>query len=439
MSLGLALSGGGSKAAAFHAGTLRGLSETGLLGPVDVVSSVSGGSIFGAAWMAALSRGESLEAFIQKMQQELTRGFIARTIRPRLLRTLFPGYTRTDALARTFDDIFFHGMILQDLPLHPRLVMNTTVMNHGQTGKFAREGFKVVGLVPRGSTAMSEWIPLANYKVSLAASASAAFPVGLPPVYLGRGEGGVPDGWGATEELRATKVFALTDGGVLEDLGVQTLLNSRSEFGCWDVIMSDAGTRETLWTPGGLTNRLEGLFMGAVSAPVIERVTVLMNDKEDRDMRHIAFGEQQKTWLIEALRDPAVAAKNDMATYLARQKRGPQRRVLMVRLSQGWGHFVSAIPQWRLCGLAQDFEESTGKKAPPLPVSSDEAAKEKLLEDVGRSLQPAKAIFEAMGGNERVDHLNTIATSFSALPGEIVSGLCEHARWQVHAAKAVYW
>ena len=116
--------------------------------------------------------------------------FIARTVRARLLKTLLPGYTRTNAIAGTFDAAFFHGMTLKDLPKRPRLVMNTCVMNHGQVGKFAREGFKAVGLVPPGSKAPSQWAPLPDFSVALAASASAAFPVGLPPVYLSRGAGG---------------------------------------------------------------------------------------------------------------------------------------------------------------------------------------------------------------------------------------------------------
>ena len=68
---GLALSGGGSRAAAFHRGTLMGLADVGLLSEVAVVSTVSGGSIFGAAWMASQSRGETLDAFLASMRAEL--------------------------------------------------------------------------------------------------------------------------------------------------------------------------------------------------------------------------------------------------------------------------------------------------------------------------------------------------------------------------------
>ena len=41
--IGLALSGGGYRAAAYHVGTLRALRYLGLLDKVDVISSVSGG------------------------------------------------------------------------------------------------------------------------------------------------------------------------------------------------------------------------------------------------------------------------------------------------------------------------------------------------------------------------------------------------------------
>lgn len=416
-----------------------GLADVGLLPEVAVVSTVSGGSVFGAAWMASQSRKETLDDFLAAMRDELAKGFIARTVRARLLKTLLPGYTRTNAIAGTFDAAFFHGMKLNALPEGPRLVMNTCVMNHGQVGKFAREGFKAVGLVPPESTAVSEWVPLPEFSLALAASASAAFPVGLPPVYLSRGPDGVPEGWGDTPELQQARHIALTDGGVLENLGVQTLLNTASEFATWDLAVSDAGTREKAWTPGGLAAALRGFFMGAVSAPILERVTILMDDKEDRHMRHDLFRDQQMGWLAQALRYPSVAARHDLKAFLATQPKGPARRVLMMRVNQGWSHFVKAIPRWRLHGLAADFEARTAQPAPSLPPSGDVAAKETFLQAVGADLDPAKAIFAAMGGAERVDRLNAVETGFSALSLEDIDGLAEHARWQVHANKAVFW
>jgi len=46
--LGLALSGGGFRASFFHLGVLARLAELGLLRQIDVISSVSGGTIVGA-------------------------------------------------------------------------------------------------------------------------------------------------------------------------------------------------------------------------------------------------------------------------------------------------------------------------------------------------------------------------------------------------------
>ena len=46
--IGVSLSGGGYRAAAFHLGTLKKLHELGILQKTDVISTISGGSILGA-------------------------------------------------------------------------------------------------------------------------------------------------------------------------------------------------------------------------------------------------------------------------------------------------------------------------------------------------------------------------------------------------------
>src|SRR4051795_9273710 len=54
--VGLALSGGGFRAAFFHVGVLARLAELGVLPRVEVISTVSGGSIVGAAYYLRLRR-----------------------------------------------------------------------------------------------------------------------------------------------------------------------------------------------------------------------------------------------------------------------------------------------------------------------------------------------------------------------------------------------
>lgn len=76
----LALSGGGSRAIAFHLGCLRALRELELLEHVDTISTVSGGSVIGA--MYALD-GHDFDVFEANVRQLLARG-LARSLVRRL-------------------------------------------------------------------------------------------------------------------------------------------------------------------------------------------------------------------------------------------------------------------------------------------------------------------------------------------------------------------
>src|ERR1700742_4114156 len=76
--IGLALSGGGSRAVAFHLGCLRALKRLGLLDRVVVLSTVSGGSVIGAYFHAHKGDFESFEA---KVRQLLAEGLVKPMLR----------------------------------------------------------------------------------------------------------------------------------------------------------------------------------------------------------------------------------------------------------------------------------------------------------------------------------------------------------------------
>jgi len=405
MRLGLALSGGGSRAAAFHRGTLRGLAEVHLLDGVDVVSTVSGGSVFAAAWMAARWKGLPLEGFLERIASELARGFIARSINWRAFKLAMPSYTRSNLLAETFDRVLMHGMTLQDLPQRPVLCLNTTVMNTGQVGRFSREGFSSTGIRPPGADPRSNpMVALPRFPIADAATASAAFPIGLPPVYLLRGRD-IPKDWGEGG-VATHRRLALTDGGVLENLGVQTLLKSK-RFGAWDIILSDAGLKDPGWEAGGFVHHLRGLCMGLLSLPVIERVTVMMSDKQDRHMRVGAFDEMERSWLVRALR--AKEHLSGVKDYLETRPNHPPRRVLFIRLNQKLHQVMSSIPPWR---------RAKAERA---------------------NLNVATELHTQLGGDARIDELNRIPTGFGRLSRQDIDDLELHARWQAHAMHALYW
>jgi NTE family protein len=72
--IGLALSGGASRAIAFHLGCLRALNQLGLLDRVAVLSTVSGGSVIGAYFHAHQGDFTSFEAKIRAL---LAQGLLA--------------------------------------------------------------------------------------------------------------------------------------------------------------------------------------------------------------------------------------------------------------------------------------------------------------------------------------------------------------------------
>lgn len=79
--IGLALSGGGSRAAAFHLGCLRALSDRGLLPRVRVLSGISGGALLGALY----AYGPKQFAEFDAEATELLRGGLQLAIARRLL------------------------------------------------------------------------------------------------------------------------------------------------------------------------------------------------------------------------------------------------------------------------------------------------------------------------------------------------------------------
>ncbi len=122
--LGLALSGGGFRASFFHVGVLARLAETGTLRKVEVISTVSGGSILGALYYLALKdllesvpdaeiTDEHYVRVVRRVETALFDG-VAQQIRARAyadlgknLRMRHDDYSRSDRLGELYDEIFY--------------------------------------------------------------------------------------------------------------------------------------------------------------------------------------------------------------------------------------------------------------------------------------------------------------------------------------------
>lgn len=217
--IGLALSGGGFRAAAFHLGVFRELQSLGLLWRVDLLTCVSGGSIAGAY----LGRHWGDDGALDRLEQYLKTASIA--VSSVLGGALDPFHTRLDKLADNYARDLYGDIVLGALRDGPRLYLNTTNLATGNLFSFVTGG--------GGATEMGEWElgfhPADGFRLSRAVASSSAFPPVFPPMRLDNSE--YPAG--------ATDFVCLTDGGVYDNLGVNPLLRGRNALDY--VIVSDGG------------------------------------------------------------------------------------------------------------------------------------------------------------------------------------------------------
>ncbi len=386
---------------AFHRGTVRALHDLGVVDAIDVVSTVSGGSVFGAAWLCALAAAKTTPAFLAELEPVLTRGFVRPALwSPRALRLLLPGANRTRRLAETFDEILTGHRRLGDLPERPRLCMNASVLNHAEVGRFSRNGFscRAVGKPEVSGSYPETAVPVT---VGFAAAASAAFPFGLPPLSL-------PTTWLPAFEppIADHRTLVLTDGGVIENLGVQVLLRSH-RFRTNDIIVSDAGTAQTAWKPT-FVGRLKSFAAFALSRDTLSQLLAVMNEKQNKSMRQLVVRDVT-----------GLAAPQD------------DRALWFIRVDQQWDDFVRGVSASRRRRIAGE-----GK-----PVPDDTAGAAKVvafLESHGIDLGEARSHYDAMGGDAGARRANQVETNFTALGSDVVALLERHAMWQVHACRAVY-
>jgi len=269
-----------------------------------------------------------------------------------------------------------------------------------------------------------------EFKAARAAAASAAFPIGLPPLLLGRAElGDAP----RTNLLAGKHPLALSDGGVLENLGVQTLLKGGKSFGTWNIVVSDAGPRDVAWRPRRPLRWLTSLAIAALSASSLRRVLELMNDKENRSMRSATVLEAERSWVVERIAGATAATLPDIARDLVGDDLGrPRRRLFFVRLNQDWDSMLKGVPAWRLRELSHSTTTT-------LPLPGDARAIEAFLQrSTDVDLAPARAVYDKLLKGISVAELNRVATGFTGLGERQVHGLAAHARWQLLLQHALF-
>lgn len=270
--IGLALSGGGYRAAAYHIGTLRTLHKLGILNDVDVISSVSGGSILAAYYVLHKENYNKFEEeFIKHLQKGVVNTsfiyvigvliiilFLATLVSllfykvtadtgicislgfivffGLIMLTIFKSFTFlpiSKFVSKQYDKAFFSRKTLSDLPEEPLLNINATNIATQQIFSFSKNYMgEYVYMLPNDTPLFDA----THYPIADAVMASSSVPYAFTPISIG--EEFIK---GKLSNCRAKEMPMLIDGGVYDNQGAHKLTQKKSKYHCDYIIVSDAG------------------------------------------------------------------------------------------------------------------------------------------------------------------------------------------------------
>lgn len=246
MKVGLALSGGGTRAIAFHLGVLLRLAHCNVFDRITRLSTVSGGSLVAALIYThgnAKPVWPDARTFIQSTYPVLRQLLISTDLLS--LKTIircphltFPFLTRRSlSVSKLLRSRWRVIGSLSELPENPYWIINTTCIETGKNWRFSRKE-------------MGDWVFGRNYQPSydiadvVAASAAIPYALGAMSFKLpnnGWFECDPSTGIPVKEKELPLDTVRLWDGGAYENLGLEPLYKpGRGSIECDNVIVSDA-------------------------------------------------------------------------------------------------------------------------------------------------------------------------------------------------------
>ena len=135
--LGICLSGGGFRASFFHIGVLGRLAQRGLLRRLEVLSTVSGGSIIGALYFLHVKRllesrpdaevtDQDFVDIVARMERDVLAAVQKNVVMLTFLnpiktiRMALPSYSRSDRVGELYDELFYRPVFGGDRPVRMR-------------------------------------------------------------------------------------------------------------------------------------------------------------------------------------------------------------------------------------------------------------------------------------------------------------------------------
>lgn len=333
MSLALALSGGGHRAAAFHLGVLKYLASKYLLEDISVVSSTSGGSILTAqlfhhsrqsicSTASSKNTEETLlswptsDAFLSTVlgqaeeriiNQSLENHFIRRMINPK--NWLKFGH-RANLMAEVIHDYWSITSKMESLPQKPDWIINGTTNITGSRWYVKQsEGVCLMGSEDIGSANAK------GYSIADAVALSAAYPGVIGPYRLSsknyQWQFSV-DSKSNQHLMQSQKGLYLSDGGLYDNLGLEPLFNIETSSLVYPktdfLIVSDAGSsikRQRLapvWRPILRTLRLINVISQQVRVLRLRSLLSFFHSNPSKGL-YIPIGMTFSQWSADRVRE----------------------------------------------------------------------------------------------------------------------------------------
>lgn len=440
--IGLALSGGGYRAAAYHIGTLRALHQLGILDKVDVISSVSGGSItaayyalnkenyenFEKGFIINLSKGVLWSSFLYLgiagflllstsvmfgyitvllvcmlfPNQPMLSGICAALVGGIILFLLFVLFLKysfvtiptSKHISRLYNKVFFKGKTLGDLPDKPSLCINSTNIATQLPFYFSKTTMGEYAYRVRGiSIFNSERFPIAN-----AVMASSCVPYGFTPITI--------DKKYLTEEYKncpnKPEVPKLIDGGVYDNQGAHKLSQNKSKFHTDFIIVSDAGNSTIS------ANKTTNIFILAMNT-----ITLMM----DRVKKM-----QRANNLYE------LYASKEHFVYV------PLEWECSTRLIQG---FVTNLKEGNVHPDVWQAHAITEKEITNLKGAESKAAQETIIEKVKNAIHWSE-LEQKIPLQESEQIARSVGTNLTALSHKEIESLTEHSAWLTEVQIRLY-
>ncbi len=243
----LALSGGGTRAMAFHAGVIKFLAESQKLENISKISTVSGGSLLvsliyeksGWCWPDSKYYISTIYESIREdlCKKSLQNDMVLNLLNPINWKFIF---SRANLLANILYEKWGVKIMLSDVPCYPEWSINGTTAETGRRFRFRHDS---LGDYTLGYASTDDFL------LSDAVSVSAAFPGGIGPYSLQTDKfRWLKSDWGDEKNIRNIelpyKKINIYDGGLYDNLGLEPFFEhgkQEPKENNETIICSDAG------------------------------------------------------------------------------------------------------------------------------------------------------------------------------------------------------